>query len=1048
MTLTPDQQRTPQTFHPPRLPAWVPLALAVTTLGVLWPTRDGVAWGPAWLLPQLNMILASAATILVAGLAARSVLAGGRWTTALLGAGMLAYAAASALGGISTTIGHTAEGVAIFNLGACFSGASNLLGALLLSRARARAWWSAERTLWICYGASVAAVGAVAWAAYGGMIPPFFAQQVPTDLRRAVLCLTTAEFGCASAVLLMTNRRWKSGFLGWYALGLALMTVGFAGVSAIRTMGSPLGWAATLSMYVGLGYLITAAIGSVRKSGKWNISFGLSEWDGHAAILDDHLLRMLTPQRLWSLPAVWRYALAVLFVVAATSLRLALLPSMGTVGPYNVILIATILATVLLGIGPGLLTMLLGDIAVEVFITQSFLGPFSGQPIGRLAVSVIIGVFVCWIMHAIRFSEIRSRESEERLRALYASMTEGVALHEIVSDATGKTADYRILEVNPAFEKITGISREQAAGALASGLYGTGKAPYLDIYSKVADTGNPVEFETTFDPMGKCFHISVLSPTRGRFATVFQDITERKQAEAALRESEVRFRALAETSPVGLSVTSLAGKFLYVNTAYQDLFGYTFDELKTIPGSHVYWNLNDRKELLKEMNEKGSVRNYELRLKDRNAAPFWALASASFIVFGGEQAILGTITDITGRKRAEQALQDLNDTLEQRVAERTAEALQLADQLRALAVELSQTEQRERKRLATILHDHIQQLLVAAQMHLSLVKRADKTTIESAVQGVESIIKEAIEASRSLTVELSPPILHQAGLVAALSWLANRLEEKSLFKVRVRANLADEPDSEPMRFLLFESVRELLLNAVKHSGVHEADVTMVRLPGGWTKVVIEDRGAGFDPGTLKSRKIGGFGMFSIQQRLAHIGGRMEVETAPGRGTRVVLSVPAGEEVKAAAEHGAAIPAASPEAVRVLDRSSRIRVLLVDDHKIMRQGLLSILNFESDVEIVGEAGNGIEAVDMARKLVPDVVVMDINMPGMNGIEATQIITKEMPHVRVIGLSMHIEPDLAIAMQKAGAVGYLSKGGPSDDLIAAIRTCMLSTLMASG
>jgi PAS domain S-box-containing protein len=126
------------------------------------------------------------------------------------------------------------------------------------------------------------------------------------------------------------------------------------------------------------------------------------------------------------------------------------------------------------------------------------------------------------------------RESEERLRSLYASMSEGVALHEIVYGADRTPHDYRILDVNPAFERITGIGRAQAIGGLASVIYGTGVAPYLDVYSGVAASGRPVTFETTFAPMAKCFRISVFSPGRGRFATVFEDITDRKRNEEEL----------------------------------------------------------------------------------------------------------------------------------------------------------------------------------------------------------------------------------------------------------------------------------------------------------------------------------------------------------------------------------------------------------------------------------------------------------------------------------------------------------------------------------
>ena len=131
--------------------------------------------------------------------------------------------------------------------------------------------------------------------------------------------------------------------------------------------------------------------------------------------------------------------------------------------------------------------------------------------------------------------------------------------------------------------------------------------------------------------------------------------------------------------------------------------------------------------------------------------------------------------------------------------------------------------------------------------------------------------------------------------------------------------------------------------------------------------------------------------------------------------------------------------ASGEAVRPRKKGKKICVLLVDDHKIMRQGLASMLQFEADIQVIAEAEDGQKAVEMARRHKPDVVIMDVNMPVMDGIEATKIITREFPQIKVIGLSMHIDPDVAIAMQKAGAAGYLTKGGPSEDLISAIRQC---------
>jgi PAS domain S-box-containing protein len=139
------------------------------------------------------------------------------------------------------------------------------------------------------------------------------------------------------------------------------------------------------------------------------------------------------------------------------------------------------------------------------------------------------------------------RDSEDRFRSLYSTMNEGVCLHEVVYDEHGAAIDYRIIDVNPAYESILGLTRERAVGSMASELYGVGEPPYIDIYAQVASTARPTTFETYFPPMKKHFSISVFSPGKGKFATVFTDITERKRAEEALRRRAEELAALQAT---------------------------------------------------------------------------------------------------------------------------------------------------------------------------------------------------------------------------------------------------------------------------------------------------------------------------------------------------------------------------------------------------------------------------------------------------------------------------------------------------------------------
>jgi len=115
----------------------------------------------------------------------------------------------------------------------------------------------------------------------------------------------------------------------------------------------------------------------------------------------------------------------------------------------------------------------------------------------------------------------------------------------------------------------------------------------------------------------------------------------------------------------------------------------------------------------------------------------------------------------------------------------------------------------------------------------------------------------------------------------------------------------------------------------------------------------------------------------------------------------------------------------------------IKILLVDDHGIVRQGLRMYLQMDPDLQVVGEASNGEEAVDQARKLKPDIVLMDILMPGMDGLEATAVIRRELPDTEVIALTSVLDDAVIHQTIRAGAIGYLLKDTGSDELCRAIR-----------
>jgi signal transduction histidine kinase len=238
-------------------------------------------------------------------------------------------------------------------------------------------------------------------------------------------------------------------------------------------------------------------------------------------------------------------------------------------------------------------------------------------------------------------------------------------------------------------------------------------------------------------------------------------------------------------------------------------------------------------------------------------------------------------------------VRSLNRQLEQRLAERTREVQQRVAQLRAMAVEMTLCEQREQTRLAHVLHDELQQLLVAARMKVSLLRRGiDDEQLGQTVRQLDDLLSQSIDESRSLAVALSPPTLHRDGLVSALQWLADEMWQKHGLTAIVEVEPDAEPAPEALRAFLFQAVREMLFNVVKHAQTNRAGVKIAK--AGEDQIVIEviDSGVGFETGNQAAcAEADGFGVASIQQRLRFLGGHLEVSSAPGKGTRMVMRAP-------------------------------------------------------------------------------------------------------------------------------------------------------------
>ncbi len=528
----------------------------------------------------------------------------------------------------------------------------------------------------------------------------------------------------------------------------------------------------------------------------------------------------------------------------------------------------------------------------------------------------------------------------------------------------------------------------------------------------------------------------------------FSDVSRLKDTESRLRNEKNYTQSIVDTIHNPLLVLDDELRVLSANPVFCRMFKVQPDE---IAGAKLYdlgngqWDIPELRSVLHEVADLGQpLDDFEVRHEFPELGLRVMMLNARRVerVETHPHRILLAIEDITQQEEYREELRAVNQTLEQRVTERTALAERRADQLRNLASELARSEQRERERLARVLHDNLQQLLVAAKFQLDVVRPLGvNPRSQNAINVMEDLLQQSLQASRTLTVELSPTILYEGGLEAALPWLARQMESRHGLTVRTDIKTTAAQDEAGITFLLFSSVRELLLNVAKHAKVDSADVLLERVDDDRVRVVVSDEGEGFDPADLQagSDEATGLGLFSLQQRLEHIGGQCAIESAPGRGTRVTLTAPMPRPAEQPGSASFAKPPAVPRSPQAVRTDAGIRVLLVDDHTIVRQGLAGILNAEPDIDVIAEASDGHEAVEQARHCRPDVIIMDVSMPGMNGIEATRIITSESPGTKIIGLSMYCEADQAEAMREAGAVGYLSKGGPSEDLLATIREC---------
>ena len=406
------------------------------------------------------------------------------------------------------------------------------------------------------------------------------------------------------------------------------------------------------------------------------------------------------------------------------------------------------------------------------------------------------------------------------------------------------------------------------------------------------------------------------------------------------------------------------------------------------------------------------------------------------------------------RQQVERRLRQLADTLEDQVKERTHQLTTSYARLRALATDLTIAEQTERRRLATELHDYLAQMLVVTRMKVDQLLRHDHNLdVRTILHEADQLLHQSLDYTRTLVSELTPQALYERGLSAAVRWLGDQMRRQQILTVEISLDTPELPLPEADAVLLFHSIRELLFNVLKHGKTDRASVLM-SYDQEVLSITVSDHGCGFEVSDLSDDGSDRFGLLSVRERMIALGGGFDLQSEPGKGTVASLHLPfkmshehieaeegeGGSPARAALVGGHDDPNVTIASVENRDVETPLRVLVVDDHQMVREGLCCMLKEYVELTVVGEASTGEQALQLVGTLVPHVVIVDMNMPGWNGAETTRRILTAHPSTIVIGLSVQTDPHIAESMLNAGAAAFVQKDTVGQELYLTIQTAV--------
>jgi PAS domain S-box-containing protein len=444
--------------------------------------------------------------------------------------------------------------------------------------------------------------------------------------------------------------------------------------------------------------------------------------------------------------------------------------------------------------------------------------------------------------------------------------------------------NFTIVACNKAIADLTGKPAEYFIGKKCCEMMHGKKTPPHDCpMEKLRKSHSFETSEMEVEVFGRTFLVSCTpvfdkSGKMLRIIHIATDITERRQMEQKIREGEESFRIMLENLPDGVFAHDLDGRIIQVNKMACMMTGYTSEELTSMMITDIEAAITRKEgEAIWRRLRKGDsflLVNAIHRRKDGSRYPVEVRLNA--IVLNNQPVILGLAQDVTDRKRDEEKMRIYRE------------------QLKSLSAELSYAEERERRRIATGIHDNIGQKLAIAKLDLQVLKGSlSEQSGLSVINDTCKTIEEIIDDTRSLIFDLSNPILYEIGLEEAVSnFIKDNFQNKSNLKCKLITGNGKISLDDDTNVVLFKAVRELLVNILKHAGAKNVKVVILKQDNE-VEITVEDDGTGFQAEglSLPSEKGGGFGLFNIRERLEYIGGHLMIKSSPGKGTCVTITAP-------------------------------------------------------------------------------------------------------------------------------------------------------------